>query len=272
VSASGGYVRLYRSLLEHALVTQLPAAWFRIFVVILLKVNWKPGVWWDGSSNIDIPAGSMITSVDKLSRLARATTKQTRGALGYLQTASIAAIKTTSHYTVITVLNWGTYQNQDDFEGKLNGELKGKARAKRGQSEGKPGATIEEGKKGKHVRREEHTNIIRGAVPIDDAAGASPFEQEVLELAGVRKTAANLKDLREVASVVEPERIRGGVALGRLRHISSPAAGPITSFRFFLNPITEAVESYAADHLEHTVNSLKRELARQAQATEAHAS
>jgi hypothetical protein len=81
VSVNGGYVRLYRSLLEHPLVTQLPAAWFRIFVVILLRVNWRPGVWWDGSRNVDVPAGSMITSVDKLGRLSRATTKQTRGAL-----------------------------------------------------------------------------------------------------------------------------------------------------------------------------------------------
>jgi len=148
LNGSGGYILLHRKLLEHPLMTQLPAAWFRIWIAILLRVNWKPGTWWNGTANVTVSAGSMVTSVEKLSKTSRASTKQTRGALAYLQTANIAAIKTTSHYTLITVLNWATYQNADEDEGKPKGNAEGEQRASQGQTEGKAGATIEEGKQG----------------------------------------------------------------------------------------------------------------------------
>jgi hypothetical protein len=96
----------------------------------------------------------------------------------------------------------------------------------------------------------------------DDAA-CNPEEEEIIELGGVRCSAANLKALREFVSAGIPiDQIRGGVALGRLRHMSNPAAGPIASFRFFTNPIAEAGEAYDADQLEHTIHRLKRELSR----------
>ncbi len=52
-----------------------------VFIVILLKVNWKPGVWWDGNKDVIILAGSLITSVDKLRRISGVTVKQVRGCL-----------------------------------------------------------------------------------------------------------------------------------------------------------------------------------------------
>jgi len=90
------------------------------------------------------------------------------------------------------------------------------------------------------------------------------MEEEVLELAGVRKNAANLRELRKFVSAgVTIEQIRGGVALGRLRHMSNAGAPPIVSFRFFRNPIADAVEKYSEEQLEHTIRRLKRELSRQ---------
>lgn len=96
----------------------------------------------------------------------------------------------------------------------------------------------------------------------DDVA-CGPEEHEILELAGVRKSTANLTALREiVAAGFTIEEIRGGVALGRIRHMINPAASAITSFRFFANPIAEARESYTPDHLKYTELRLKQELAR----------
>jgi len=132
----GGYVAVSRSLLEHPLMIQLPAAWFRIFMVILLKANWKLGVFWDGTQNIEILPGSLVTSVAELSKISRATPKQVRGCLTYLERANIAAIKTTSRYSVISVTNWATYQNPEKLKGKPNGKSEGEARANEGQAEG----------------------------------------------------------------------------------------------------------------------------------------
>lgn len=103
-----------------------------------------------------------------------------------------------------------------------------------------------------------------------DDAGGSTIEQEVLELGGLPETAANLKALRGFVSAGVPiEQIRGGVALGRLRHMSTPAAAaPIVSFNFFANPIAEAGETYGAAQLEHTIRKLNRELLRQREGEE----
>jgi hypothetical protein len=143
-----GYIRLYRSLIEHPLMNQLPAAWFRIWVAILLGVNWKPGKWWDGTREVIVPAGSMITSVDKLAKKSKSTVRQTRNALEYLKTTNTLAIKTTSHYSIVTVVNWDSYQNASEPEGKPNGKPNDKPQTSRGQTEDKPGATIEESNKG----------------------------------------------------------------------------------------------------------------------------
>jgi hypothetical protein len=153
-----GYIRLYRGLLEHPLVMQLPAAWFRIFIVILLKVNWKPGTWWNGNKNVEIQPGQLVTSVDKLSKAARASSKETRGLLGYLQRANIAAIETANRYSIITVLNWETYQNSDEPEGKLDGKVEGNQRANEGQTEGKLAGNNQINQEGKKGKREE--NVI----------------------------------------------------------------------------------------------------------------
>lgn len=97
----------------------------------------------------------------------------------------------------------------------------------------------------------------------DDVACARE-EQEILELAGVRKSAANLKVLRDIVSAgFTDEQIRGGVALGRLRHMRNPAACAIASFRFYVNPIAEAREAYGPEHLKQTIDKLNRELSRQ---------
>ena len=167
---SGGYILLYRKLLDHPLVHQLSAAWFRVFIVILLKVNWKPGIWWDGTKEVIVPAGSLITSVDKLRRNSRVSVKQVRGCLAYLKTANIAAIETAKQYTLITLLNWDTYQNPEAPEGKVDGNQKGELGANEGQTKGKPGATIESGNQGSRESGKPEEQTTRTAHPLSQKA------------------------------------------------------------------------------------------------------
>jgi hypothetical protein len=164
---SGGYIRLHRSLLDHALTLQLPAPWFRIFVVILMRVNWKPGTWWYGSSKVTIPPGSMVTSVENLSQSAGSSIKQVRGCLKYLRAADIAAIRTTNRYTMITVLNWKIYQTAEEAEGKPCAKPDGEPRAESGQSDGKVRAIIKESDQG----------IIRERNQKDKADDSSAFRK-----------------------------------------------------------------------------------------------
>src|SRR5690348_2042344 len=80
-----GWIRLHRSLLDHPLMEQLPAAWLRIWVAILLNANWKPGVWWNGKKEISIPAGSFVVSLDKLASKSGSGVQQVRSALDYFE-------------------------------------------------------------------------------------------------------------------------------------------------------------------------------------------
>jgi len=170
-----GWICLHRTLLDHPLMEQLPAAWLRVWVVILLTVNWKPGVWWDGKAEVQIEPGQLITSVEKLSKKAHVSVKQTRGCLNYLQAAKMAAIETASRYTFLTVLNWDTYQSDDQAEGKVNGELDGEVGARSGQSEGKVGATIEQSN---NTTREYKSNSNRNPKPGIDPDTRLWFETE----------------------------------------------------------------------------------------------
>jgi hypothetical protein len=81
-SGVNGFIFLYRDRCDHPLADRLPSAWFRIFILILLRVNWEPNAWFGGLRTIDIPPGSMVTSIRSLSKMTGTTTKQVPGKLG----------------------------------------------------------------------------------------------------------------------------------------------------------------------------------------------
>jgi hypothetical protein len=132
-----------------------------------MRVNWKPGTWWYGSSKVTIPPGSMVTSVENLSQSAGSSIKQVRGCLKYLRAADVAAIRTTNRYTMITVLNWKSYQAAEEAEGKPCAKPDGEPRAESGQSDGKVRATIKESDQG----------IIREGNQKDKADDSSAFRK-----------------------------------------------------------------------------------------------
>jgi hypothetical protein len=107
---SGGHIKLHRSLLLHPLTHQLPAEWFRVWVVVLLRASWKGSRWWDGTKEIDILAGSFVTSLKNLAKASGATIQQVRGALNYFETTRMVTRETTNHHTKVIVTNWETYQ------------------------------------------------------------------------------------------------------------------------------------------------------------------
>src|SRR5687767_4780215 len=113
-----GYVLLFRCFLEHPLVTQLSEAWLKVWIVILLRANFKPSKWWDGTREIELPAGSFVTSNESLAKLCNLSLKQVRGALDYFERANMTARLRAPRYTVLTICNWETYQTQKGREGR----------------------------------------------------------------------------------------------------------------------------------------------------------
>jgi hypothetical protein len=124
--SAGGHIKLHRSLLQHPLTLQLPAAWFRIWVVILLRASWKGSRWWDGTKEVDVQAGSFVTSLKNLAKASGASIQQTRSALKYFETTRMVTLATTYHHSKITVVNWDTYQNStaaDNTPDNTNGNI-----------------------------------------------------------------------------------------------------------------------------------------------------
>src|SRR6266852_4199035 len=110
-----GYVRLHRKILENALFKDKPAAWFKIWVYILLRANWRESVFRPRQGEpISVPAGSLVTSLEKLGTHAGLSKEHARRCLDYLERTRSVTLRRTHHWTMITVVNWEAYQQSDD--------------------------------------------------------------------------------------------------------------------------------------------------------------
>ena len=152
-TTAGGYVKLWRSWIDHPIWADMPPACGRIALTCLCLANWRPAEWYDGRAEVVIPRGSFVTSLEKLSALARTSKKQTRYSLHKLEfVAHFLTTEKTHHWTMVSISNYERYQSADEAEGTANVIANGTAGAQQGHSKGTVVALIEEGKKG---RREE---------------------------------------------------------------------------------------------------------------------
>lgn len=139
----GNFVKIYRKMLEWGWYTDTSTKC--LFLHCLLKANWKPGEF----QGVRCERGQFITSLSHLSQETGLSVKQVRTALKHLKETNEVASRSTSKFTVITVNNYDKYQTMGTVEGKQG--------ASEGQTEGKQGATIEEGKNNKEIK--ENKNI-----------------------------------------------------------------------------------------------------------------
>lgn len=133
----GNYIKINRKILDWE--------WYKnehtknLFLHCLLKANWKDGKF-EGKI---VGRGSFITSIKKLSSELNLTEDEVRTALKHLIETGEVTKQTTNKYTVITVNNYGVYQ-------EVTNQFPNKS-----QTIPKPFPTIEEGKK---ERKEEYNN------------------------------------------------------------------------------------------------------------------
>lgn len=79
---------------------------YRLFTYMLLIANWKDGKF----KGIDIPRGSFVSSISKLSMETNLTVDEVRTALKHLKSTGEITSKSHSKFTVFTVENYGKYQ------------------------------------------------------------------------------------------------------------------------------------------------------------------
>lgn len=118
----GGFILVHRRLCQNPVWTQLSPAVLKVMMACLIKANWKAAKWYDGAAEIEIPRGSFITSYPKMAEFCHLTVKQVRGSLDHLERAGITAYTRAPKWTMVTVLNYSTYQDMQATVGQGVGQ------------------------------------------------------------------------------------------------------------------------------------------------------
>lgn len=147
--STGGYVRVHRSLLDWEWYDD--DACVRMMIHLLLTVNWEPKEW----HGQKIAPGQLVTSMEKLAEKLRVSRASIRRTISKLRSTGDIAVHTNNHWTTITLVNWGEYQELQP----TNGRQKSRPTADQRPTTDRPAATTKEGKEG-----EEGKNVGARAV------------------------------------------------------------------------------------------------------------
>lgn len=109
-----GWVKIHRAIQAHKHWNRGPFSWGQAIVDLLLKANFKDTEWICGNTTIKIPRGSLVTSSENLQKDWNWSRQQVRGFLGGI--SDFATIKTTNRFTIISIINYDTYQDAQPLE------------------------------------------------------------------------------------------------------------------------------------------------------------
>ena len=129
-----GWIKLHRDFLDWE--------WYddgnmvRLFIHLLLRANYEDKKW----RGIIIKRGQLVTSIANLAAETGLSVKNVRTCLEKLQTTEEIGKQSASKFTIITICNYGKYQDQQEAEGQANG----KRTANEGQANGKQTASKEQ--------------------------------------------------------------------------------------------------------------------------------
>lgn len=102
-----GWIKLHRQLTKWEWYDD--ANTFRLFMHLLLTANHERNNW----RGIDVKAGQNIVGRKKLADALKLSERQIRTSLKKLKSTNEIAIETTNKYTLITIVNWGLYQEDE---------------------------------------------------------------------------------------------------------------------------------------------------------------
>lgn len=111
---NGRYNRLYNSVADNPVWTQLSPAVFKVFAGCLMKANYRDSKWYDGSREVTIRRGSFVTSRDKMAEFCHVTPQQARDALRHMTKLGIITSTGTSKFTIVSFCNYDQYNANSD--------------------------------------------------------------------------------------------------------------------------------------------------------------
>jgi hypothetical protein len=132
-----------------------------LFIHFLLLAGWQDFEW----MGKQFKRGQFPTGLHSLCKQTGLTVSQVRTCLNRLKSTNEIAIETTNHYSIITVLKYDTYQNQQNENDKQNSKQDDKPIANQSQTDDKQIATSEELKK--VIIKEKDTKTAPPDKPVD---------------------------------------------------------------------------------------------------------
>ena len=139
-----GWVRVYRSVLNHHVFEQSPAEYFKIWVYMLLRVNHRPRTWWDGRTEITIPPGCLVASLNRIASDCNVSKKQAERAIEKFKQCQMIVCKPGHSYTMYELVNFGGYNPTQGETGTPKGsqrDTEGTPGGQQGDTEGTPRGT-----------------------------------------------------------------------------------------------------------------------------------
>ena len=101
---SGGYIRLYRSLLSWEWFQD--SATLHVFVFLLLSACFRP----IRHAGVDLAPGQLITARSQIAARTGLTENQVRTALGHLKSTGEITVESNSRFSLITITKFARYQ------------------------------------------------------------------------------------------------------------------------------------------------------------------
>lgn len=156
-----GWIRVYREILDNPIWRDSTPEQCKILITLLSMASWKESDWdWLGKKK-KLQPGQFVTSIKRIVNFAGrgVSEKNVRTALIRFQAFGFLTCVSTNKGRLITIVNWGKYQDIDCETGKQNG----KQTAGNWQATGKQLAVNWQAnnKEGKKVRREEGNNTSK---------------------------------------------------------------------------------------------------------------
>lgn len=90
--------------------TQLAPSVSKLAIYFILKANYKPDKWYDGTRLVTVPPGSFITSYASTAAACNLSAQQTRDAFGHLERTQFATYRRTHCWTMVTLVDYEVYQ------------------------------------------------------------------------------------------------------------------------------------------------------------------
>jgi len=109
--STGGWIKLHRSLLNHAVIGN--AVVLQVFMFCLLKAASKNKDAIINNKVVKLCSGELITGRKSLADTLGLTERKVRTALKILVDLGIVTIKPTTRYSIISIVNWSQYQCND---------------------------------------------------------------------------------------------------------------------------------------------------------------